>query len=100
MLDSKENIQKFIIIDMLHLLSTYFSNSQGYVNFGTDLSISSSEKELGYFWSIQAGFSPTGAAISQKHSNSCLTFSLKNILYKKINVYIIQVEYNCKLQLL
>lgn len=55
----------------------YFSNSQGYANLGTDLSISSSEKELGYFWSIQAGFSPIGAATSQKHSKSCLTFSLK-----------------------
>lgn len=57
--------------------ATYFSNSQGYANLGTDLSISSSEKELGYFWSIQAGFSPIGAATSQKHSKSCLTFSLK-----------------------
>lgn len=56
---------------------TYFSNSQGYANLGTDLSISSSEKELGYFWSIQAGFSRTGAATSQKHSKSSLTFSLK-----------------------
>jgi len=55
---------------------TYFSNSHGYANLGTDLSISSSKKELGYFWSIQAGFSPIGAAISQKHSKSCLTFSL------------------------
>lgn len=71
-------------------ISTYFSNSQGYVNLGTDLSISSSEKVVGYFWSIQAGFSPTGAAISQKHSNNCLTFSLKKIY--KSNVYIIQVQ--------
>lgn len=31
------------------LISTYFSTSQGYANLGTDLSISSSEKEFGYF---------------------------------------------------
>jgi len=61
---------------------TYFSNSQGYANLGTDFSISSSEKELGYFWRIQAGFSLIGAATSQKHSKSCLTFSLKISLEK------------------